>query len=388
MPLLADTAIVVDSWAPHPAPEVPALQTPRRRGLATRARAGAHADRGSRCHGMLAARGLGLDRGAGDLRRRRCRVAGHRRGHSRKEPRRPLRDDGDRGGRTLPTLDARRRRARCSSSATAPCPTPSAFATAAGTTRLAPPDRWSTISGRLGRTLPDDATIVLALDGENPWLHYPDGGGRFLRELMRGARRNRRRPPTRNSRRRWPASDTTRRPGHPPPGLVDQRRLRHLDRPPGEDRGLATVWPRSEAPSKKPATPDRHRCLLAEASDWFWWLGDDNPTELAPLYDEIFRRHLADACRQAGIEPPDDHRSTAQDRRAGTVPVPVSITWQPPRLDGRITSYFEWCLATRVETDDDHPIRRLSFWAGPRPAPPAHRGRREPCNEVADRRSV
>jgi len=46
--------------------------------------------------------------------------------------------------------------------------------------------------------------------------------------------------------------------------------------------------------------------LLAEGSDWFWWLGDDNPTELAPLYDEIFRTHLADACDQAGIEPPVD----------------------------------------------------------------------------------
>ncbi|MBD3854411.1 MAG: galactose-1-phosphate uridylyltransferase, partial [Acidobacteria bacterium] len=46
--------------------------------------------------------------------------------------------------------------------------------------------------------------------------------------------------------------------------------------------------------------------LLAEGSDWFWWLGDDNPTELAPLYDEIFRKHLADACNQAGITPPFD----------------------------------------------------------------------------------
>jgi alpha-amylase/alpha-mannosidase (GH57 family) len=46
--------------------------------------------------------------------------------------------------------------------------------------------------------------------------------------------------------------------------------------------------------------------LLAEGSDWFWWLGEDNPTALAPLYDRIFRTHLADACNQAGIDPPDD----------------------------------------------------------------------------------
>ena len=38
------------------------------------------------------------------------------------------------------------------------------------------------IAGRLD----DDAAIVIALDGENPWPHYPDAGGTFLREMMRG----------------------------------------------------------------------------------------------------------------------------------------------------------------------------------------------------------
>ena len=28
------------------------------------------------------------------------------------------------------------------------------------------------------------AEIVIALDGENPWAHFPEGGGRFLRELF------------------------------------------------------------------------------------------------------------------------------------------------------------------------------------------------------------
>jgi hypothetical protein len=103
--------------------------------------------------------------------------------------------------------------------------------------------------------------------------------------------------------------------------------------------------------------------LLAEGSDWFWWLGDDNPTELAPLYDTIFRRHLADACRQADIKPPRgiDHPLKTAVRRAK---VPVATRWQPPRLDGRITSYFEWCLSTQIELDGDHPIRRVSFWGG------------------------
>ncbi len=39
-------------------------------------------------------------------------------------------------------------------------------------------------SARVRPSLTRSSTIVLALDGENPWLHYPDSGGRFLRELM------------------------------------------------------------------------------------------------------------------------------------------------------------------------------------------------------------
>ncbi|MCJ7756432.1 MAG: galactose-1-phosphate uridylyltransferase, partial [Thermoanaerobaculales bacterium] len=54
--------------------------------------------------------------------------------------------------------------------------------------------------------------------------------------------------------------------------------------------------------------------LLAEGSDWFWWLGDDNPTELAPLYDRIFRHHLSDACEQAGIAPPVDLNQPLKSR--------------------------------------------------------------------------
>ncbi|MEJ2581202.1 MAG: galactose-1-phosphate uridylyltransferase, partial [Acidobacteriota bacterium] len=59
--------------------------------------------------------------------------------------------------------------------------------------------------------------------------------------------------------------------------------------------------------------------LLAEGSDWFWWLGDDNPTKLAPLYDLIYRRHLADACEQAGINSPID-----LDRPLKAITVPAA----------------------------------------------------------------
>ncbi len=40
----------------------------------------------------------------------------------------------------------------------------------------------------------------------------------------------------------------------------------------------------------------------AESSDWFWWYGDDNPTDYAREFDTTFRRHLQQALDLAGAE--------------------------------------------------------------------------------------
>lgn len=148
--------------------------------------------------------------------------------------------------------------------------------------------------------LPAAASIVVALDGENPWLNYPRGGGDFLRQLFgrlgdvprvrpAGLREvATATPPERLERLHpgsWIGASFATWYGHP-------EKLRAWEE-------LAAVRD-AVAAAGEPQPPS---LLLAEGSDWFWWLGDDNPTPLAPLYDAIFRRHLADACRQAGIEP-------------------------------------------------------------------------------------
>ena len=158
----------------------------------------------------------------------------------------------------------------------------------------------------IARDEPEEASIVIALDGENPWLHFPEGGGRFLRELFE--RINDSGPEL------VPATlgaicETSR-----------PEALEHLH--PGSwinsifatwigDAEKTRAWEvladvRNAIAETGNERPDS--LLLAEGSDWFWWLGDDNPTELAPLYDRIFRHHLTDACEQAGIVPPVDLR--------------------------------------------------------------------------------
>ena len=360
MPWLADTGIVVDSWLPNPAPDVPPFKYPEdavwqlEQGLALMRSTGLETTGCWPPEGSVSTEAVAIYADAG------VKWLVTDEGILEKSLGRPLRNDGSVRAElyrpwtlaeSSPVLFFRDR----------------TLSDAIGFTY----GRWDDEARaarslvddlvNLGRTLPEDATIVLALDGENPWLHYPDGGGSFLRELMSALSKT--------------GDDLQ------PETLANLAESSHpgvLDtlHPGSWINGVFATWighPEKSAAWRllaevrdaieQSGAPRPPSLLVAEASDWFWWLGDDNPTELAPLYDEIFRRHLTDACHQAGIEPP---KEIAQPLKTVSrrVSVPVSTRWKPPRLDGQITSYFEWCLSTRIETGVDHSIRSLSFWGG------------------------
>jgi alpha-amylase/alpha-mannosidase (GH57 family) len=48
----------------------------------------------------------------------------------------------------------------------------------------------------------------------------------------------------------------------------------------------------------------RHRLAVCESSDWFWWLGDDNPTESVATFDRLFRHNLRSLYRLLELPPP------------------------------------------------------------------------------------
>ncbi|HUK11840.1 MAG TPA: hypothetical protein VLW17_00945, partial [Thermoanaerobaculaceae bacterium] len=184
MPLLIDTEIVGESWAPHPAPAVPAFAAPadadrqlalgleamRRRGFAP---AGCWPPEGSvseatlavyRAHGV---RWLVADEGilAASLGRTVTGETG-----VAAELGRPWRLAA--GG---PALFFRNRDLSDVIAFQAAREVDEAAAAAAFAARLR----------RTAARLADDAGIVLAMDGENPWTAYPDGGARFLTTVAR-----------------------------------------------------------------------------------------------------------------------------------------------------------------------------------------------------------
>ena len=104
-----------------------------------------------------------------------------------------------------------------------------------------------------------------------------------------------------------------------------------------------------EEPSK--IQKARDYLLVAEGSDWCWWYGDDHYTPHGPEFDRLFRHNIKAAYKEMGVIPPDsiDIPIIKTDRivqEKNVIPAPESYI--QPRIDGEVTSYFEWNSARKV----------------------------------------
>jgi len=95
----------------------------------------------------------------------------------------------------------------------------------------------------------------------------------------------------------------------------------------------------------------REYLMVAEGSDWCWWYGDDHYTPHGPEFDRLFRNNIKAAYKEMGVIPPDsiDIPIIRPDRimqEKNVIPAPRSYV--QPRIDGEVTSYFEWNSARKV----------------------------------------
>lgn len=152
-----------------------------------------------------------------------------------------------------------------------------------------------------------DRTVVLALDGENPWEYYPENGIEFVRGLYAALAEHprlrlctlaqcldedqARQPPfptlVAGS---WVHGQLLTWIGHPEKNrawelLIEAKR-----------RYDATVAPSAEAEMQLGA---------CEASDWFWWPGAHNPAAPVADFDRLFRAHLRALYRSLGVAAPE-----------------------------------------------------------------------------------
>jgi hypothetical protein len=202
--------------------------------------------------------------------------------------------------------------------------------------------------------LPGAATVGVFLDGENAWEHYPSSGHAFLDRLY-GALEASDRVET------VTMSEATRdAPGRAIPRIhsgswieasyriwighsEDRRAWTAL----GKARDAIAAAERSGGADPAAIAQAKRHAYAAQASDWYWWYGEDFTTELAAEFDALFRGHVIRAALLAGAHPPPE--ALAPIKQAGDAatgmeakPLREPTFLLTPTLDGRETDFFEW----------------------------------------------
>ena len=182
-----------------------------------------------------------------------------------------------------------------------------------------------------------NAIVSVILDGENPWEYYPDGGTEFLPRLLEEISR------------RFELTTFSK--------VEPNTELKHIH--PGswinadfstwicdQEKNLGWIYLSRIKNLAYKQIKEHYEAykewLMAEASDWFWWLGEDHPSYYAPEFNKIFREHLKNALRLVGIKPPEFLDIPIKSQNGEIIPPKCYGT---PVIDGKITDYFEWRLS-------------------------------------------
>jgi len=91
---------------------------------------------------------------------------------------------------------------------------------------------------------------------------------------------------------------------------------------------------------------------IAEGSDWFWWYGDDHFSLQSDTFDKLFRGHLANIYELMGEKVPVDiTKPIKKSHKTGLLKKPATLF--TPKLDGRVTSFYEWIGAGKFDLKFD-----------------------------------
>jgi alpha-amylase/alpha-mannosidase (GH57 family) len=153
--------------------------------------------------------------------------------------------------------------------------------------------------------------VLIALDGENAWEHYPFNGYYFLRALYAQLANHPRLELT-------TLSECLARGIQPVPlprvcaGSWVHGTLATWIGDPAKNRAWDVLCDAKEAydRSMREMTDPAQRAAagrqlaLCEGSDWFWWFGDYNPADAVSQFDRLYRRQLLALYRRLDLNPP------------------------------------------------------------------------------------
>ncbi len=91
--------------------------------------------------------------------------------------------------------------------------------------------------------------------------------------------------------------------------------------------------------------------LIAEGSDWCWWYGPEHDSANRIEFDQLYRSHLANVYRFLNLDPPEELSRPILRVAVPAVQVDPSGAIRP-RIDGEVSSYFEWIGAGSYRVDE------------------------------------
>ena len=201
------------------------------------------------------------------------------------------------------------------------------------------------------------AVVSVILDGENAWEYFPGNGREFLKAFYR-------RIATDPDVRAVTASEALK--------VTEQGALTHIvpgswinanyDVWIGADEDNRAWDLLSEARdfyaqrvSNPKIKPENRRLAqqelwVAEGSDWCWWYGPEHSTANDEDFDLLYRKHLSNIYHLLGGSPTDELAAPIKQPRVHALTVAPSAQIHP-KIDGRVTTYFEWMGAGICQPD-------------------------------------
>ncbi|MFH0839898.1 MAG: hypothetical protein V1883_02640 [Candidatus Omnitrophota bacterium] len=196
------------------------------------------------------------------------------------------------------------------------------------------------------QALPGEHVVTVALDGENPWEYFPDGGKEFLNGIygllpkeanielttFRDIVKNKKVTPLKLN--TIHAGSWINHDFHIWIGSREK------------DKAWELLAKTREALAETGKTKKQawEEIYAAESSDWFWWYGDDFTSENDSVFDSLFRMHLMNVYKIMGKAVPAYLKEPIVILEKGRPRREPTLTFTPT-INGRIDSFYEWEMA-------------------------------------------
>ncbi|MDR1145861.1 MAG: alpha-amylase [Verrucomicrobiales bacterium] len=199
-----------------------------------------------------------------------------------------------------------------------------------------------------------NGAVLLALDGENPWEAFSDGGEEFLAAFYTALTVSK----NLRTRRLGDYFDATRdlptvsalHTGSWINGDFDIWIGDHEENRAWEWLGRTREFLQGAAAgmSEEARRAAWLEIYAAEGSDWFWWYGPDFQNDSDFLFDALFRKHLQNVYALARATVPQ-YLDVPIRQRGIAVTYVAPTAYISPAIDGETSGYFDWLGAGHLD---------------------------------------